>query len=83
MAPEKLKLPLTSALWQEQTQFASSSSNGGNVTSKLSRHRRYSFLALSECDKQVGFLVGPFAGFCRLRIYAANFLVHLRRNIPT
>jgi hypothetical protein len=61
MSREKLKLPLTSALRQEQTQFASSSSNRGDVTSKLSRHRGHSFLWLREFDQQPG----PFfAGFC-------------------
>ena len=79
----KLKLPLTSAGRQKQTQFASSSSNGSNVTSKLSRHRGHSFLTLSELDQQPGLLFGPFARFCRFHVYKANFLVHLRRNIPT
>jgi hypothetical protein len=65
-AREKLKLPLTSALRQKQTQFASSSSNGGDVTSKLSRHRRHSFLPLRKFDQQLGLPIGPFAGFCRL-----------------
>ena len=80
---KKLKLPLTSTLRQEQTQFASSSSNRGDVTSKLSRHRWHSFLTLSEFDQQPGLLFGPFAWLCRLHVYTANFLVHLRRNIPT
>jgi hypothetical protein len=62
----KLKLPLASALRQKQTQFASSSSNGGDVTSKLSRHRGHSLLPLREFDQQLGLLFGPFAGFCRL-----------------
>ena len=51
MAREKLKLPLTSAGRQRQTQFASSSSNGGDVTSNLSRHRWHSFLPLREFDQ--------------------------------
>jgi hypothetical protein len=41
-----LALPLVSALRQKQTQFASSSSNGGDVTSELPRHRRHSLLPL-------------------------------------
>ena len=36
------------------------------MTSKLSRHRRHSFLPLRECDQQLGLLFGPFPGFCRL-----------------
>ena len=71
-AREKLKLPLTSALRQKQTQFASSSSNRGDVTSKLSRHRGHSFLPLREFDQQLGFLLGPFAGFCRLHCCARS-----------
>jgi hypothetical protein len=35
------------------------------VTSKLSRHRRHSFLPLRERDQQLGLLFGPFARFCR------------------
>jgi len=62
---KKLKLPLTSTLRQKQTQFESSSSNRGDVTSKLSRHRGHSLLPLREFDQQLGLLLGPFAGFCR------------------
>ena len=65
-AREKLKLHLTSPLRQKQTQFASSSSNGGDVTPKLSRHRWHSFLPPREFDQQLGLLFGPFARFCRL-----------------
>ena len=66
MRREKLKLPLTAAGRQRQTQFASSSSNGCDVTSNLSRHRRHPFLPLREFDQQLGLFFGPFAGFCRL-----------------
>ena len=62
-ARETLKWSLTSALGQEQTQFASSSSNRGDVPPKLSRHSCHSFLPLREFDQQLGFLFGPFAGF--------------------
>ena len=44
----ELKLPLTSAGQQRQTQFASSSSNGRDVASKLSCHRGHSLLPLRE-----------------------------------
>ena len=60
----KLKLPLTPARRQRQTQFESSSSNGSDVTSNLSGHRRHSFLPLREFDQQLGLFFGPFAGFC-------------------
>ncbi|MET4198737.1 hypothetical protein ABIA95_002727 [Bradyrhizobium sp. LA8.1] len=62
----ELKLPLTSAGQQRQTQFASSSPNGCDVTSNLSRHRWHSFLTLREFDQQLGLFFGPFAGFCGL-----------------
>ena len=68
----KLKLPLASALRQKQAQFASSSSNGGDVTSKLSRHRGHSLLPLREFDQQLGLLLGPFADFCRLHCCARS-----------
>ena len=47
----KLKLLHTSASRQKQTQFSSPSSNGGDVTSKFSRHRRHSFLPLRKFDQ--------------------------------
>ena len=71
-AREKLKLPLTSAWRQKQTQFASPSSNGSDVTTKLSRHRGHSFLPLRKFDQQLDLLVGPFAGFCRLHCCARS-----------
>jgi hypothetical protein len=64
-ALQKLMLPLTSTLRQKQTQFESSSSNRGDVTSKLSRHCGHSLPPLREFDQQLGLLLGPFAGFCR------------------
>ena len=67
-ARKTLKLPLTSTWRQKQSQFESSSSNRGDVTSKLSRHRWHSFLPLREFDQQLGLLLGPFAGFCRLHV---------------
>jgi hypothetical protein len=63
---EMLNLSLISAVRQKQTQFTSSSSNGGDVTSKLSRHRWHSFLPLREFEQQLDLLFGPFAGFCML-----------------
>src|SRR6478735_1432786 len=69
---KKLKLSLTSTLRQKQTQFESSSSNRGDVTSKLSRHRGHSLLPLREFDQQLGLLLGPFAGFCRLHCCARS-----------
>ena len=71
-AREKLKLPLTSTWRQKQTQFASPSSNGSDVTTKLSRHRGHSFLPLRKFDQQLDLLVGPFAGFCRLHCCARS-----------
>jgi hypothetical protein len=75
-AGEKLKRPLTSAGRQRQTQFASSSSNGGDVTSNLSRHRWHSFLPLREFDQQLGLFFGPFAGFCRLHFCSTDRIRH-------
>ena len=70
-AREKLERPLTSALRQEQTQFASSSSNRGDVTSKLFRHSWHSFLPLREFDQQLGFLLSCRRALASLTGFAA------------
>jgi len=46
---------------KKQAQFASSSLNGGEMTSKLSSYRRHCFLPMRKFDQQLGLFFGPFA----------------------
>ena len=72
----KLKLSLTSTLRQKQSQFESASSNRGNVTSKLSRHRGHSLLPLREFDQQL------VSSSVHSRVFAGSIAVLARGSKP-